>query len=86
VQLLPNGQLIILMADHQTTGGYPRVAHVISAHLPILAQKKANDVIRFCVTDLQTAETKLAAQQKYLQQLQMASKFRIEEFFGNTFN
>jgi antagonist of KipI len=80
VQLLPNGQLIILMADHQTTGGYPRVAHVISAHLPILAQKRANDVIRFCVTDLQTAETKLAAQQKYLQQLQMASKFRIEEF------
>jgi len=32
IQLLPDGGLIILMADHQTTGGYPRVAHVISAH------------------------------------------------------
>lgn len=80
VQLLPNGQLIILMADHQTTGGYPRVAQIISAHLPVLAQKKANDVLRFRVTDLETAEAKLAAQQKYLQQLQMASKFRMEEY------
>ena len=26
IQLLPDGQLIILMADHQTTGGYPRIA------------------------------------------------------------
>jgi biotin-dependent carboxylase-like uncharacterized protein len=79
VQLLPNGQLIILMADHQTTGGYPRVAQVISAHLPILAQKKANDVIQFRVSDLETAEIKIMKQQKYLQQLQMASKFRMEE-------
>jgi antagonist of KipI len=68
------------MADHQTTGGYPRVAHIISAHLPILAQKKANDVIQFRMTDLETAETKMVAQQKYLQQLQMASKFRMEEY------
>lgn len=80
VQLLPNGQLIILMADHQTTGGYPRVAHIISAHLPILAQKKANDVLQFRVTGLQTAETEIVAQQKYLHDLQMASKFRMQEY------
>ena len=79
IQLLPNGQLIILMADHQTTGGYPRVAQIITAHLPLLAQKKANDLIRFRVTDLETAESKIIKQQKYLQQLQMASKFRMEE-------
>ena len=82
IQLLPDGQLIVLMADHQTTGGYPRVGHVISAHLPILAQKKANDVLRFSVTDLETAEGKLVAQQKYLQQLQLACKFRMEEYLG----
>jgi antagonist of KipI len=34
VQLLPSGQLILLMADHQTTGGYPRMATVIRTHLP----------------------------------------------------
>ena len=80
VQLLPNGQLIVLMADHQTTGGYPRVAHIISAHLPLLAQKKANDVLQFRLTSLEEAEDKMMLQQKYLQSLQMASKFRMEEY------
>src|SRR5215203_4488625 len=82
VQLLPNGQLIILMADHQTTGGYPRIAHIISGDLPLLAQKKANDVIWFRMTDLETAEQKIVSRQKYLHQLQMASKFRMQEYFG----
>ncbi len=78
VQLLPNGQLIVLMADHQTTGGYPRIAHVISAHLPLLAQKKPNDVMRFMITDLNTAEEKMEKQQKYLHEIQIASKFRMK--------
>lgn len=82
VQLLPGGQLIILMADHQTAGGYPRIAHVISAHLPILAQKKPNDVIRFKLTSLEEAEKKLLNQKKYLNQLQIACKFRMEEFLN----
>ncbi|TAH04165.1 MAG: biotin-dependent carboxyltransferase [Sphingobacteriales bacterium] len=54
VQLLPNGQLIILMADHQTTGGYPRVAHVISAHLSKLAQLRAGQQLYFKLVDMQT--------------------------------
>jgi len=80
VQLLPNGQLIILMADHQTAGGYPRIAYVISAHLPILAQKKPNDVLKFKMTTLEEAEKKIVNQKKYLHQLQIACKFRMEEF------
>ncbi len=82
VQLLPGGQLIILMADHQTAGGYPRIAHVISAHLPILAQKKPNDVIRFKMTCLEEAEKKLLNQKKHLNQLQIACKFIMEEFLN----
>jgi antagonist of KipI len=82
VQLLPNGQLIILMADHQTAGGYPRVAQVITAHLSILAQKKPNDVIRFKMTTLEEAEKKVVNQKKYLLQLQNACKFRMEEFLN----
>ena len=81
VQLLPSGQLIVLMADHQTTGGYPRVAHVLSAHLPLLAQKKPNDVIKFKLTTLEEAEKKIIAQKKYLHELQIACKFRMEEIF-----
>src|SRR4051812_30057442 len=38
IQLLQSDKLIILMADHQTTGGYPKIAHVISAEIPKLAQ------------------------------------------------
>lgn len=47
IQLLPDGQMIILMADHQTSGGYPRVAHVASVDLPVLAQLGANDQMNF---------------------------------------
>lgn len=47
IQLLPDGQLIVLMADHQTTGGYPRVAHVISRDLPLLAQLGPGDKVAF---------------------------------------
>jgi antagonist of KipI len=78
VQLLPGGQLIILMADHQTIGGYPRIAHVIAAHLPILAQKEPNHVMQFRLTNLESSEAKIVKQQKYLREIQIACKFRIE--------
>lgn len=83
VQLLPDGKLIILMADHQTTGGYPRVAHVISAHHSRLAQMKAGDKIRFHLTDQQTAEQLFLKQQQHLLQLQNACKFKLQEFLSN---
>lgn len=47
VQLLPDGQMIVLMADHQTTGGYPRIANVASVDLPLLAQLGAGDKVAF---------------------------------------
>ncbi|OQP56959.1 hypothetical protein A3860_10315 [Niastella vici] len=77
IQLLPNGQLIVLMADHQTTGGYPRVGHVISAHLPKLAQLRPSDCIHFQITDLATAENLLIAQQQELNILQRACTERL---------
>lgn len=81
IQLLPDGQLIILMADHQTTGGYPKVAHVISVNHSQLAQKKTGDKIRFELTDQQTAENLFLLQHQHLQQLENACKFKLEEFF-----
>ena len=47
IQLTPDGQLIILMSDSQTTGGYPRIAQVAAVDLPILAQLKPGDSVRF---------------------------------------
>lgn len=56
IQLLPDGQMIILMADHQTSGGYPRIAHVISGDLPILAQLGTGDKVNFQMISLAEAE------------------------------
>ena len=56
IQLLPDGQPIVLMADAQTSGGYPRVAHVVSIDLPVLAQLGANDKIGFQQISLEEAE------------------------------
>ena len=80
VQLLPGGQLIVLMADHQTTGGFPRVAHVITADHSKLAQMRPGDSIRFRFTDLPTAENLLIKQHQHLLQLQNACIFRLQEF------
>lgn len=80
IQLLPDGKLIVLMADHQTTGGYPRVAHVITAHQSRLAQMKTGDEIWFRLTDHQTAEELLVKQQQHLLQLQNACIFRLQEY------
>jgi len=82
MQLLPDGQLIILMADHQTTGGYPRIGHVISAHIPSLSQLLPGAEISFQQTDMATAEEWLFRQQRNLQQLQNACTFRLAEWMA----
>ena len=79
IQLLPNGQLIILMTDHQTTGGYPRIAHVTTCSLSSVAQLKPNAVIRFNFISMKEAEQELFQRRNYLDQLRLASKARIEK-------
>ena len=55
VQVPGDGQPIILMADRQTSGGYARIANVITADLTLLAQMRPGDVIRFRETTLEHA-------------------------------
>lgn len=47
VQVPGSGVPIVMMADHQTTGGYPKIATVISADLRVLAQRRPGDAVRF---------------------------------------
>jgi antagonist of KipI len=82
VQLLPNGQLIVLMADHQTTGGYPRAANVISAHLPSLAQMQPKEELQFRLTSINQAERKLLQQYNYLVSVQHASSLKLKNLFS----
>lgn len=83
IQLLPNAQLIVLMADHQTTGGYPRVGHVATTSLPTLAQASVGDSIRFELETIEAAEANYLQQQQNLQQLVNACNFRLQEYFRN---
>ena len=69
VQLLPDGQCIILMADHQTTGGYPRIANVISADLSKLAQLPAGNKIQFELIVIKEAEESLISMQQNMQSI-----------------
>jgi allophanate hydrolase subunit 2 len=55
IQVTPSGGLIVLHVDHQTTGGYPVIATVISADLPFLAQARPGDTVRFRVVDADEA-------------------------------
>mgnify|MGYP001772884973 CR=1 FL=1 len=78
IQLLPNGQMVILMADHQTTGGYPRIAHIAKIDLPIVAQLKPGDKIYFRMISEEEAERLFLIQDKNLNLLKWAVKFKNE--------
>ncbi len=57
VQVPPTGQPIILGADHPTTGGYPIVACIAAADLPVLGQVRPGDQVRFQRISQEAART-----------------------------
>lgn len=56
IQVPPDGNPIILMADRQTIGGYPKIAHVASVDLPVLAQMMPQHGVRFALISLEEAQ------------------------------
>lgn len=56
VQVPPDGQPIVMLADHQTTGGYPKIATVVRADLPLLAQCLPGDSVAFVAVTLAEAQ------------------------------
>lgn len=56
IQLPPDGNPILLMADCAPTGGYPRIGHVISADLGIAAQLRPGQLVRFAMVTLDQAQ------------------------------
>lgn len=65
IQIPPSGQPIISSVDGQTIGGYPRIANVISADLPILGQLKAGDQLSFTLITQSFAEKVFANAQAF---------------------
>ncbi len=56
VQVASSGQPVIMQVDGQTTGGYYRVANIITADLPVLAQLKPGDNVSFQRLSIEEAE------------------------------
>lgn len=78
VQIPPDGQPIVLMADAQTIGGYPKIAHVITVDLPLVAQLRPGDTLRFRAVTLAEAHELALARERTLAILHegLAQKFR----------
>ena len=74
LQVPASGQPILLMADRQTTGGYPKIAHVCAVDLPRLAQRMPGESVRFTVVELEEAQR--------LAQLQDAAFAALERGHG----
>jgi antagonist of KipI len=69
LQVPPDGQPIILFVEHQTSGGYPKPANVISADFRLLGQLRPRDHVRFERTTIKAAVEFLRDQEEWLLKL-----------------
>lgn len=72
IQVPAGGQPIVLMADRQTTGGYPKIAYVATIDLPLLAQMAPGDIMQFELVSLEAAQALDAARTRALIDLALA--------------
>jgi antagonist of KipI len=72
IQVAGNGSMILLMADCQTTGGYPRIAQVAAVDMQLCAQLKPGDTIYFNGINRREAEMLYLEREQQLQQLTTA--------------
>lgn len=70
IQVPGSGQPIIMLSDRQTTGGYTKIANVISCDLPLIAQARPGDMIRFAAVSVEEA------QQLYLESIDELRRLR----------
>jgi antagonist of KipI len=70
IQLLPNGQMMVLMADAQTTGGYPRVLQVAEVDIPVLSQQAPGAMFNFEMIGVEKAIDLLNRHNIYISGLQ----------------
>ena len=76
VQVPAEGHPIVLMADHQTTGGYPRIAQVISADFSSMAQLVPGKKIRFREVTLEEAHQLYFEQEQKIEQIKRAIELK----------
>jgi len=77
IQVPHEGHPIALLADHQTTGGYPRIAQVVAADFSCLAQVPLGRKIRFREISLTEAQGLYAQQEKRITEIKQALRFKL---------
>ena len=79
IQVPADGKPIILMADRQTTGGYPKIAQVASVDLPLVAQAKPGDKLFFHEISHEDAQRLYLERIMYLQQIQQSIQIKFQQ-------
>ena len=74
IQIPPDGNPIILLADRQTAGGYPKIAHVASVDIQKIVQLRPNDKITFKKITLKEAERLYFQREKDIVELKKSIK------------
>lgn len=69
MQVSADGQLLVLLADAQTAGGYPRIGQLVAPDIGLLAQQKPGSNLRFKAVSREEAEALCLAQQQAFEQL-----------------
>lgn len=69
IQVPPDGEPVILFVEHQTTGGYPKIANVISADLWQVGQLRPRDEVRFETVSIEKAIELLREQEASILEL-----------------
>ncbi|TWE01117.1 antagonist of KipI [Neobacillus bataviensis] len=77
IQVPPSGNPIILMADRQTTGGYPKIGQIISADLPSMAQLQPTATIHFKEVSHEEAENELLKKERILEEIKVGFRYKI---------
>lgn len=85
VQVPPDGKPIVLMADRQTTGGYPIIAQVASVDLPLVAQARPGDLLRFTRISQRQAEQWLWERERMFLQLKSSIQGEWKKYENNRF-
>lgn len=71
IQVTNEGQPIVMLADHQTTGGYAKIGTVISADIPLLAQKKPGETVEFEWISVRKAQKIYRRQENEIRRLKL---------------
>lgn len=78
VQVPSGGNPILLMADRQTTGGYPKIGQAATVDLPLVAQMKPGAKLRFREVSVEEAQQLLMQQKKELAELKLAIELKMK--------